>query len=189
MTDKPHLECDIVNDLLPLYIDGLVSQTTQQKIQAHLAECPACAEQLQATASNPVVDLPASLTLDLQLDDDKGRSILKRIRQTQNRVKYTFIIFSVFTAVGITLLSGDIFTLFPFIIIVPLILRLFYRETKVILLSVAAATFLLLLTTGDIEYVIFNLITRLPVTLCCSGAGVFAAASIRHIWFEEKEEA
>lgn len=47
------LDCDIIYDLLPSYIDGICTQTTRRSVEAHLADCPACAakaRQLRETA-------------------------------------------------------------------------------------------------------------------------------------------
>lgn len=41
------LDCRIVQDLLPLYVDGLTCEYTNQEIEAHVAECLECAELLK----------------------------------------------------------------------------------------------------------------------------------------------
>lgn len=38
------LDCDIVHDLLPSYVDGLTNETTNKAVEEHLAECTSCAE-------------------------------------------------------------------------------------------------------------------------------------------------
>ena len=38
------LECEIVQDLLPMYVDQLTSDYTTQRIKEHLKECPPCHE-------------------------------------------------------------------------------------------------------------------------------------------------
>lgn len=37
-----NLSCEIVMDLLPLYIDGLASQESGAEIKEHLRSCPQC---------------------------------------------------------------------------------------------------------------------------------------------------
>ena len=37
------LPCDIIQDLLPSYADGLTSPASSEAVEAHLAECPTCA--------------------------------------------------------------------------------------------------------------------------------------------------
>lgn len=50
------LDCEIVRDLLPLYLEGLTSPETGAAVEAHLAGCPACAkvrENMAAPAAAP----------------------------------------------------------------------------------------------------------------------------------------
>ena len=35
-------ECNIVRDLLPLYIENMVSAESAQFVEAHLSKCPEC---------------------------------------------------------------------------------------------------------------------------------------------------
>lgn len=47
------LDCDIIYDLLPSYIDGICTDATRSCVEVHLTDCPACAEraaQLRETA-------------------------------------------------------------------------------------------------------------------------------------------
>lgn len=37
-----NLKCTVIEDLLPLYIDGICSEDTKELIEKHLTECPAC---------------------------------------------------------------------------------------------------------------------------------------------------
>lgn len=36
------MKCEIIRDLLPLYCDGLCSETSRQEIEAHVAQCEGC---------------------------------------------------------------------------------------------------------------------------------------------------
>ena len=36
------IRCSIVEDLLPLYIDGALREETAQAVREHLSACPAC---------------------------------------------------------------------------------------------------------------------------------------------------
>lgn len=44
---KNDLTCEVVQDLLPSYADGLSSEITEKAVEAHLADCPACSELLE----------------------------------------------------------------------------------------------------------------------------------------------
>ena len=41
------IDCNIIRDLLPLYEDSVASQETQELVRGHLADCPACQEELR----------------------------------------------------------------------------------------------------------------------------------------------
>lgn len=40
---KNELTCPVVRDLLPSFVEGLTAQETNRAVEAHLAQCPACA--------------------------------------------------------------------------------------------------------------------------------------------------
>ena len=50
------MDCDIIRDLLPLYIDGVVSDATKNLVETHLEDCDACrkeAEWMRETVTLP----------------------------------------------------------------------------------------------------------------------------------------
>jgi len=51
LRDRDEEACAMVQDLLPLYIDGEVSPATREQVAAHLAGCPACAGVLAGARS------------------------------------------------------------------------------------------------------------------------------------------
>lgn len=52
MTKK--LECEIVQDLLPMYVDDLTSDYTSECVKAHLEECPPCQSIYEMMKDEPV---------------------------------------------------------------------------------------------------------------------------------------
>ena len=42
MTNNTSLPCDIVQDLLPSYVDGILSDTSACAVSKHLQSCKAC---------------------------------------------------------------------------------------------------------------------------------------------------
>lgn len=55
------LDCEIVRDLLPSYVDGLTSSITNKTLQEHLADCTDCAAALQRMKEpDPQEVLPAA---------------------------------------------------------------------------------------------------------------------------------
>lgn len=67
------LKCHIVQDLLPNYIDGLVSKETEAEIQQHLLECKAC-QAIYTQMSSPT-DVPSTVADRREID------FLKKIRR------------------------------------------------------------------------------------------------------------
>ncbi len=52
-------ECNVIEDLLPLYKDGVCSAASAKAVEEHLAECPACSamfEQLKDTEIDDLID-------------------------------------------------------------------------------------------------------------------------------------
>ena len=41
------IHCDIIKDLMPLYIDGICSNKSKEIIEEHIKECEACKNELQ----------------------------------------------------------------------------------------------------------------------------------------------
>lgn len=41
------LPCDIIEDLLPLYIEHVETEDTREVVEAHLAGCPVCREKAE----------------------------------------------------------------------------------------------------------------------------------------------
>ena len=70
MSDK--LRCEIVQDLLPSYVDGLTSDETNEAIKDHLADCVSCrdmyermkADEMSAEENSAVMETEASVESD-----------------------------------------------------------------------------------------------------------------------------
>jgi len=52
------MNCDIIQDLLPLYCDGVCSDETARAVEEHLAACPACRALLDEMRREPTVPEP-----------------------------------------------------------------------------------------------------------------------------------
>ena len=44
--------CDVVRDLLPLYVDGVCSEGSRQLAEEHIKSCPSCAKMLEQLRSS-----------------------------------------------------------------------------------------------------------------------------------------
>lgn len=49
------ISCEIIQDLLPIYHDGICSNKSRQMVEEHLSECESCREELRAMDDNLIV--------------------------------------------------------------------------------------------------------------------------------------
>ena len=60
MSRENSRDCDLVQDLLPLYLDDACSESSKKVIEEHLAECAACREVVQKLKDHTVEDVIAA---------------------------------------------------------------------------------------------------------------------------------
>ena len=78
------LPCEMVQDLLPLYHDGVCSQVSETLVKEHLKECANCAKVLNRI--NEEVEMPK-----LEADEAKPLKSIKRKWQKKTRLKGALI--------------------------------------------------------------------------------------------------
>ena len=89
-------ECNVVRDLLPLYVEELVSEETAQFVNAHLKDCPACQAAL-AELKDGTQLTAVERTLSSEPDTAKPfRRMIKRMNRQFYMLAYSLIIFFVF---------------------------------------------------------------------------------------------
>ena len=115
--------CKIVEDLLPLYMEGLVNEENKKLIEGHLLTCDNCKKIYDEMKSDLTIEAPEA---KLQNIEDKALVITKNIFKYQNVLKLSLcsimMIFSVVMfSVPITLISA-----FGLMVLTPFISRLLY---------------------------------------------------------------
>lgn len=90
------ISCDIIRDILPLYLDGVVSNDTRQMVEEHLGTCEQCRE--EAVMLKQDVVLPASKNVRLA-----ERKVVKGLKRKLFRKK--FIISAVSVIITLAVLS------------------------------------------------------------------------------------
>lgn len=170
MSDK---NCSLIKDLMPLYIEGLTSTDTNEYIKKHLSECSECNSFFED------IKLDTDINLEINNEElrDKGEIILHKIKKNQDRIKYTFIIFSMIVAVSSSILSKGFIATIPLIIIVPCILKLFYDEDRVIITTSIITILVISVAMNDIGYMIFTL----PINIFCISSGLMTGKLIKNI--------
>lgn len=78
-------DCEIIQDLLPLYLDDVCSIKSKEIIEAHIAECPTCKEQLCALGNQTVTQ---------ELSSEKNRIIEKHFKEEKKRTTMVGLITS-----------------------------------------------------------------------------------------------
>lgn len=84
-------ECNIIRDILPLYIEEIVSEDTVSFVEEHLEKCVACRTELENMKAPNALEIVASNT---QANDEKP---LKAFAKMWNRKKR--IVISAFAAI------------------------------------------------------------------------------------------
>lgn len=93
---KNKIPCEMVQDLLPLYVEELTQEKTNEEIQNHLDECPTCEKKLQdMKMSIEKVETGSEGVKTLEID------YLKKIK-SNNRKK-------IIMGIGVTLIVGILF--------------------------------------------------------------------------------
>ena len=88
-------ECSIVQDILPLYVEDMVSEDTAGFVKEHLRGCPECRAELKKLRE-PVT---------VQLEPDINAAPLKRLKKTLLMKKMQTILCTVAVLLAL-LLSG-----------------------------------------------------------------------------------
>ena len=95
------LDCCVVRDLLPLYVENMVSDQTAEQIKQHLAECPECKNEYDSFGSTSRLD-----ALEVpQPDAQPFKKIMRKMNRQMFALAYGLIIF--FILWGFSLTGGE----------------------------------------------------------------------------------
>lgn len=97
------LDCCVVRDLLPLYVESMVSDQTAEQIKHHLAECPDCLNECNSFENNSRLDIleapvPHSVSKPF-------KKIMRKLNRQMHSLAYGLIIF--FILWGFSLTGGE----------------------------------------------------------------------------------
>ena len=74
------IPCEVIQDLLPLYVDGLTSEVTGREIEDHLRECEACRERCERMRRELAGENP-----DQRAEEKREIDYLKKVRRSGRR--------------------------------------------------------------------------------------------------------
>lgn len=69
------ISCSVIRDILPLYVENMVSEDTKEIVEEHIKDCEECKKELEEMKSS----------IDLPIDTDT--TPLRRIKTTMRRKK------------------------------------------------------------------------------------------------------
>lgn len=75
------MKCEVCRDLLPLYIDGLTSEVTNEEIELHMDECDACREIYEDMSSAVVDELKEEFQIPRKEEIDYLKKFRRKIKQ------------------------------------------------------------------------------------------------------------
>lgn len=86
------IKCDVIGDLLPLYIDNLTSEGSNELVKEHLNKCELC----KALYDDMVRELPQDCESNKDISDISEIKLMKKIKsKIRTVITTTIVIFSV----------------------------------------------------------------------------------------------
>lgn len=86
------INCNIVKDLMPLYIDGIVSDETAGEIQEHIEQCNECQEEYKALTQN--LTLPSNT--NIQQENSRAlKAFSRKLKSKKIMVSFISVIITV----------------------------------------------------------------------------------------------
>lgn len=154
MTD---IKCEVIQDLLQLYVDELTSEESNKLIESHLEKCNECREFLDALKEkDPNID-----DSSLQIDNEVENKIINNIKKQLFTAKVICLAIGILAGLYVTFFINQ----FQFILIYPIIGCLGYFIVKKIWI-----TPLLALVVSLIGCIIMN---KIPGSIMLSLANSF----------------
>jgi len=95
------IDCCAVRDLLPLYVENIVSEETAELVKEHLSECAECRDELEQLSEDNLADVR---NFDRQNADEilPLKKFAKKLNVQMQSMSYVLIILFVFLGLFIT---------------------------------------------------------------------------------------
>lgn len=163
------MKCDVIQDLMPLYEENLVSEETKREIENHVAHCQSCTTFFQNSTLSPI-------EVEFSEEDADAQKTFLKLKLIQEQ--YFVILIGLGIAVYSFLFSLNGFDSVPWILFIPFGLMLLYGDVKKIVLTVVLMTLVFAAVLEELWYGIW----MLPLVLWCSGSGMWLATFKKKPW-------
>lgn len=90
-----NFNCNIINDLLPLYLDNLCSEESKQMIEEHLKSCKECQKTLNYMKN------------DFTITEDTDARIIKKVKQRIRIEKFAIAFAVFFVLLNVLIIGGS----------------------------------------------------------------------------------
>ena len=102
--NKVKKECSIVQDLLPLYAENMVSKQTAQYIEEHLQDCKECQAELAELKEEGKLSKIDAVATE-QENGKPFKKMMKRMNRQFSMLTYTMLVFFIF--LGFSFTAGE----------------------------------------------------------------------------------
>ena len=99
-------ECSIVRDLLPLYVENMLSSESADFVNEHLKECHSCLRELESLKGGNTLLITHDENTEKSSNAEQFKLIMKRFKRQFYTFGYAFIIFLSFLGVGLIMDDG-----------------------------------------------------------------------------------
>ena len=89
------VSCNIIKDILPLYLDGVVSDDTKKMVEEHLKECDQCRNEAMTLKQDVVLPVSKSVRL-------AETEVVKGLKRQLFRKKFFVSAISVILTIGVS---------------------------------------------------------------------------------------
>ncbi|UWG96477.1 zf-HC2 domain-containing protein [Dehalobacter sp. DCM] len=102
------MKCDIIRDLLPSYIENLTSESSNEEIEKHLADCEECRLFYQEMTGEVKENIPVTEVKELDYLKKIRKNYIRRAAITVGTIAVILVILVSLFAVGFSVASQDI---------------------------------------------------------------------------------
>lgn len=99
------LDCYVVRDLLPLYVENMVSDETAEQIKKHLAECGECQKEYESFKDSGSLDVLETPAYSVPAEGKPFKKLMQKLNRQMHGLAYGLIIF--FILWGFSLTGGQ----------------------------------------------------------------------------------
>lgn len=99
------LDCCVVRDLLPLYVENMVSDQTAELIKQHLMDCPDCQKEYESFKDGSRLDALDTPLNSAPAEEKPFKKLMQKLNRQMHGLAYGLIIF--FILWGFSLTGGQ----------------------------------------------------------------------------------